>query len=81
MLQRASLIIRVSAGLEGFLDHTLQSMGGQSRLLTLADVNQSYLLAIRESLKSKPFGIKTKLDTPIGHDKHDDTTKQTDGHA
>jgi len=55
MLQNAELVIRVSAGLEGFLDDTLQSMGGKSRLLTLAGIDPSYLLGIRESLKAGSF--------------------------
>ena len=56
MLQNAELVIRVSAGLESFLDQTLQSMGGKSRLLTLATIDSSSLLAIRESLHLKSLG-------------------------
>jgi len=71
MLQNAALVIRVSSALESFLDETLQAMGDKSRLLTLAGIEPSFLLAVRQPRKSAPLGNLNFQDS--------NSLKQTDG--
>jgi len=85
MLQNAELVIRVSSALESFLDETLQAMGDKSRLLTLAGIDTSFLLAVRQPLMSAPLGSQGSQGSQnlqasdTKNVKNSNELKQTDG--